>query len=105
KELQAIRHYLDGTSFLSILLPRAVSQPSLERDLAALREVVGAELGLAVPGRDTEEVGLAVLPAAVDREPELRKLLLRPELPQLDVRRQAANQDHGVHARRRPRGR
>jgi hypothetical protein len=78
------------------VLPRAAAQPAVDADTRALREVLAADLGLAVPRRDVHEVRARVTARPVDREQERRDLLLRPDVLELDVGRQVADQVHAV---------
>jgi len=72
-------------------------QPSLDGHPPALGQVLGAELGLAVPDRDPDEVRAGLATAAVDGEEEARHLLLLADVAHLDVRREVPDQAHGVH--------
>ena len=54
---------------------RLLRRPSIATRLSLL-EVLGAELGLAVPGGDPDEVRSAVAAASIDREQEARDLLV-----------------------------
>jgi hypothetical protein len=47
---------LDGRGLLAVLLPRARAQAAFDCDALALGEMLGAGIGLAVPGADAEEV-------------------------------------------------
>src|SRR5256886_7896480 len=103
QELDAPRHDLDRIAALAVLLPRPALQTPVEGDAAALGEVLRAELALAIPGRDPDEVGSAVAAAPIDREEEARDLLLLRrfpggDFPELDVGREVADQVHAVHA-------
>src|SRR5262245_33247725 len=95
-----MRDDLDAASLLVAVLPRPVAQPAFDGDLPPFREVVGAELGLLIPRRDAEEIGLVRLRRSVDCEPEGGEPLLLAELAQLDIARESADQDHVVHVRR-----
>src|SRR2546422_2806917 len=92
-----MRYDLDGAPFLSLVLPGAVLQAALDRNLPPLGQIVGTVLSLPVPDGDAEEVGLGILGAAIDREPEGRQSLLLAELAQLDVAGQVADQNDAVH--------
>src|SRR5207237_8136914 len=70
----------------------------VDGDLAAADEILAAERGLLVPGRDAEEVrGRGVRPGTVDRQQEARDLSLGVDLLQLDVGGQVADQRDAVH--------
>ena len=58
EELDPVRDDLDRAAALALgVLPRAAAQPAVDADARALREVLAADLGLAVPRRDADEVG------------------------------------------------
>src|SRR5206468_10164159 len=88
---------LDRAALLSLVLPGAVPKPALQRNLPPLCEVFGAQLRLAVPHDDLEEVRFGVLAVAVDREPERRSLLVLSELAELHLGGEVAGQVDAVH--------
>ncbi len=102
EELDPPRDDLDRRAPFAFLLPRARLQPAVDGDAAALAEVLGAELRLAIPRADVHEVGAAVLARAVDGEEEARHLLVGADLAEVDVGREVPDQRddvHGVHRR------
>ncbi len=86
---------------LALLFPRTGLQPPVDGDPPSLAEVLGAQLRLPIPGRHAHEVRASVVARAIDREHEARHLLLGPDLAQLDVGREVADQRHDVHIRLR----
>jgi hypothetical protein len=101
EEVDSMGHDLDGAPALAVLLPRTAAQPAVDADLAALREVLGAQLGLPVPGVDPDEVGVRVLPRTLDGEQEARDLLVRADVAQLDLGCEMADQRDDVHGGQR----
>src|SRR6266540_3142164 len=97
EELDVARMYLHGGPTFSLLLPGAAAEVAVDPDPPPLDEVLGAQLGLLVPGSDPNEIRAAILRLPVHREEEVRDLLLLVELLQLHVRRQVADQGHVVH--------
>ena len=98
QELDAVRDDLDCVPLVAVrVFPRAAPQASVNTDLTPLREVVGAELRLLVPGRDADEVGL-ILARPIHRQQEVRDLSVVPDVAQLDVRGQIADQRDDVHS-------
>src|SRR5207244_1041740 len=69
-QLDPARAHFHGVAPLAVLLPRPRLEPPVDGDPPAPAEVLGAQLRLAVPGRDGQEVGPAVAARAVDREHE-----------------------------------
>jgi hypothetical protein len=103
EELDPPGDHLDRTTPLPLVLPGPGLEAPVDGDPPSLAEVLGAQLRLPVPGRDAHEVSAAVLARTVDREQETRHLLVRPDLAQLDLGREVADQRHHVHVRLRRR--
>jgi hypothetical protein len=94
-----VRDDLDRVPLVAVrVFPRAAPQAPVHTDLSSLDEVLGAELGLLVPGRDADEVGL-VLPRPVDGEQEVGDLPVLTEILELDVCRKVPDQRDDVHLR------
>src|SRR5262245_25696285 len=86
-------------------LPLAPLETAVDPDRAALREVLRAALRLVSPDGDVEVVRLVdplaglVLPACVDRDPQLADRGAPARAPQLRVLGQVPDQDDAVHVR------
>src|SRR5262245_2331820 len=94
-----MRHDLDCATAASVFgVPGAAPQTPFEPDALALREIQAAELALAVPHADVDEVGSAVLRGPVDRQQEAGDVLLLTHLLELDVRGEVPDEAHDVHA-------
>src|SRR5438309_1491952 len=95
EELDALGDDLDGLALASVLgLPLAPVEPAVDRDRAALAQVLGAALGLVAEDRDPEEVRLVdplprlVPPPSVDGDAEVANGRAARRVPQLGVPRQ-----------------
>src|SRR5581483_34609 len=84
-------------------LPFAPLEPAVDRDRAALREVLRAVLALVPPDRDVEVVrllgplaGRAVLAARVDGEAEAADRRAARRVPQLGVAREVADEHDAI---------
>src|SRR6266508_4001730 len=93
-----MRDDLHPAPLFAFVLPGVVPQSALDADLSSFCEVFSAELCLAIPDCDPEEIGFVVLATAVHGEPEGRQPFLFAELAQLDVARQIACQNDAVHS-------
>src|SRR6478609_1927697 len=98
QELDPLSHYLDRVAPTPILLPGPRLQSPDDADSMPLREILGAELALPLPGRDPDEVRACLTRAAAHGEQEARHLLvLVADLAKLDFGREIADQVHAVH--------
>src|ERR1700674_1399542 len=88
----------DARPPLALVLPGVAAEIPVDCHSAPSGQEVGTRLRLPVPGADLDEVGARVLPRPVDGEQEARHLLVGPELAELDVRREIADQGNTVHA-------
>src|SRR5262245_11819132 len=94
-----MRDDLNRAAAASVLaVPGAAPQASFQPDALALGEVLAAELALAVPDADVNEVGAAVLRGPVDGEQEAGDVLLLAYLLELDVGGEVADEADDVHA-------
>src|ERR1700751_4607105 len=109
QELDTLGHDLDGLALRSVLsLPLAPVEPAVDRDRAALAQVLRAALGLVAEDRDPEVVGLVdplarlVAPPSVDGDAEVADGRAARRVPQLRVPRQVPDQydavDVGCHS-------
>src|SRR5438105_8116699 len=103
EELDALGDDLDGLALASVLgLPLAPGEPAVDRDRAALAQVLGAALGLVAEDRDPEEVRLVdplprlVPPPSVDGDAEVADGGAARRVPQLGVPRQVPDQYDAV---------
>ena len=98
EELHPVRNDLDGCCVSRPRPPRSGAKPSLDADLAALREVVGAELRLLVPDRDAEKVGLVRLGRRDRRRAgTFARRLSSPNSRNSTSLARLPDQNHGVH--------
>ena len=89
---------LDRVPLVAVgVFPGAAPQAPVDAHLAALGQILGAELGLLVPHGDPHEVGL-VLPRPVDGEHEAGHLQVVSDLPELDLRGEIPDQRDDVQA-------
>src|SRR6201987_4839451 len=95
QELDTLGHDLDGLALAAVLsLPLAPVEPAVDRDRAALAEVLGAVLGLVAEDGDPEEVRLVdpvarlVSPPPVDRNAEIADGRTAGRVPQFGIPRQ-----------------
>src|SRR6185312_12168419 len=104
EELNAVSDDLDRLALRPVLgVPLAPFEPAVDRDRAALGQVLGAILTLVAPDRDVEVVRLlrplaggAVLAARVDGEPEAADRGTARRVPELWVARQIAQENDSV---------
>src|SRR5579864_8064247 len=108
EELDAVGDDLDGLALAAAVLrlPLAPVEAAVDRDRAALREVLRAALGLVTEDRDPEVVGLVdpaarLVPApAVDGDAEIADRRAAGGVSQFRVPRQVSDQYDAVDVRR-----
>src|SRR5579884_398661 len=106
EELDALGDDLDGLALRAVLsLPLAPVEATVDRDRAALAQVLRAVLGLVAENRDPEEVRLVdpvarlVSPPPVDRDAEIADGRAAGRVPQLGIPRQVPDQHDAVDVR------
>ena len=105
EELDAVGDDLDGLALAAAVLrlPLAPVEPAVDRDGAALGEVLRAALGLVAEDGDAEVVrlvgplpGVAVLAARVDGDPQAADGRAARRVPELWVARQVADEHDAI---------
>jgi hypothetical protein len=99
KELDVVRHDLGGGPAVALgVFPRTRTEPAVDGDACSLRKVLRANLRLAVPRRDGDEVRSGVAAGTIDGEQERRHLLVGLDVLQLDRRGEISDQRDDVHS-------
>src|SRR3954452_1902805 len=109
QELDVVGDDVDRLTLVAVLvLVLAPLEAPVDRDRAALRQVLGGVLALAAPDRDVEVVGLVlpvaglvVLAARVGRDPQAADRHAAPGRAELGVSGEVAGQDDPVDVRGR----
>ena len=88
---------LDAVAPLAFFLPGVTAQSAVDTDSLSLRQILGAELSLALPGDDPHEVGSCIAAAAVHGEQEACHLLVVADVAKLNFRGEVPDKAARVH--------